>query len=230
MYYPETQLSVAASSREIRKAYLCAKTSSPDENAAKKMAELEKLIDPVKRTHYDHELGFDEYTISQAIQSEQNSWKGILKYGLACLALLLVLAGENVVRLYGFAFAPDFQERREIEFGEFEREDGRGRVVESSDHRYYSVFSSSSKTWQFVLGHPTFLLQLPTVAALILLSLKGSIWLDRFVSKRIARVRMNGEDDTSERKLWVALAALFVGSLWLLVFLFGYDRIVPVSR
>jgi len=194
------------------------------------MAELEKLVDPVKRALYDHELGFEEPTVSQAIQGEQNSWKGILKYGLACLAFLLVLAGDNVVRLYGFAFAPDFKERQAMEFGEFEREDGMGRVVEVSDHRYYSVFSSSSKTWQFVLGHPTFLLQLPTVAALVLLAMKGSAWVDRFVTRRIVRVRMNGEDDTLERRLWVALAALFVGTLWLQVFLFGYDRIVPVSQ
>ena len=193
------------------------------------MVELEKLGDPVKRALYDHELGYDESTIRQAIQREQNPWKGILKYGLVCLAILLVLAGENVVRLYGFAFAPDFKERQVIELGEFEREDGMGRVVEASDHRYYSVFSSSSRTWQFVLRHPTFLLQLPTVAALVLLAMRGSAWVDRFVTRRIVRVRMNGEDDTSERRLWVALAALFVGTLWLVVFLFGYDRIVPVS-
>ncbi len=194
------------------------------------MVELEKLVDPVKRALYDHELGFDESTISHAILSEPNSWKGILKYGLACLAFLLVLAGENVVRMYGFMFAPDFKETVAIEFGEFEREDGMGRVVEVSDHRYYSVFSSSSKSWQFILGHPTLLLQLPTVAALVLLALKWSVGVDRVVSRRIARVRMNGEDDTSERRLWASLTTLFVSSLWLAFYLFGYNRLVPVSQ
>lgn len=230
MYYPETELKIAATSREVRQDYLISKTCPRAEDGAKQSVELEKLIDPVKRALYDHELGFDESTISQAIQNESNSWTGILKYGLAWLAVLSLFASDNVVRLYGFMFAPNFTETRAVKFGEFERENGMGRVVEVSDHRYYSVYSSSSKTWQFILAHPTFLLQLPTVAALVLIALKGSKWFNRFVSKRIAYARVNGEDDTLERRIWVAFALLSVSSLWLVAYLFGYNRMIPISQ
>jgi hypothetical protein len=229
MYYPETHLKIATSSREIRQGYLIAK-SGPRESNENQLVELEKLIDPVKRALYDHELGLDELTIGQAIQNESNSWAEILKYGLVCLAVLLLLASDNVVRLYGFMLAPDFKEKVAVEYGEFEREDGMGRVVEVSDHRYYSVYSSSSKTWQFILAHPFFLLQLPTIAALVLIAFKGGKWFNRFVSMRIARARANGEDDTLERRLWVAVALLSVSSLWLVACLFGSNRMVPISQ
>ncbi len=135
---------------------------------------------------------------------------------------------DNVVRLYGFMFAPDFTETRAIEFGEFEFEINE-RHSEVTDHIYYSVFSSSSEGWQFILRHPG-LLWWPTIAATIFLAWKGSEWFNAFVSKRIARVRLNGEDDTSERRLWNALAVLVVSLFWIVLCLFGSNRVVDVSQ
>jgi hypothetical protein len=175
-YYPQTGIRIAASSRDVSKSYERGWTPMTSSDEAVTTAEFERILDPADRSRYDQELGVNEATLARAIQEEQNQWTAILKYGVACIAGLLLFASENVVRFYGVLFAPDFEERVAVQLGEFVDADHWGREQEVSDHRYCSVFSSSSERWQYVLSRPMFPLQVPTVAALALFALWGSRW------------------------------------------------------
>jgi hypothetical protein len=229
MWYPNTDLAVASSTKELRQVYLAAKQSKPCGYDEQQMQELETIAEPTSRARYDEQLGFDGAMLREAVASQDGSWFTVIKYGAGILAFFTLLVGDNLCRLYGYVFAPDFKEHTVMIEGSFEKEDGFGRVTEVSDHAFISDFYSSSKVSQFILKHPLFALQLPSILVLWWMAANGSKAWNRFVAGRITEVRLHGEDDTSTRRRWVVLSWLAVLLPWLVLFLFGYDRLVPVS-
>lgn len=243
MLYPGTSLDVGASSRQVRQAYMHVQTtgsecSSDDERSRAlsvrlvgggRKPEWTRLVDPVKRALYDNELGIDEETLTTEIREVNREFEQGVRWSLLLLAFFVLVASDNVTRLWGYALAPGFTETRHIAFGEFEAPNARGDVAYVSDHKYYSEFSSDTPFWQFVLHHRTWMLHLPTIALLAFLGTKGCNRFSVLVAKRIMQTRMNGEDDTSVRRLWLVLTTITICGLYVLLYFFGYDRIVPVK-
>ncbi|MDB4798461.1 hypothetical protein OAH36_02565 [Verrucomicrobia bacterium] len=184
--------------------------------------ELECLIDPVKRVVYDRKLGLDERNIRIYFEWESDEWGTLLRVFIGLLAFMVFGLSDNVTRFYGYFLAPDFVHSLPVSL-----------LTPEPPGGYREIFGSSDPTWQTILNKRVGFLVLPTVIALIVLTIKGVPLLRSFIARRIARKRFRGEYDSSVRTFWSIFPLATVALCYLILYLFGPlgpERIVPITR
>lgn len=152
--------------------------------------------DPRKRLEYDKQLGVTRQNLAGRIGRKGATWGVVWLLLFAALAVPLFGGQDNLPRMLGSAFAPDFHEHLDL-------------VHTQLGATYYeSTFVSSNGTWQRALNSNIVLGVLPGALAL-LVGIAGGIGLNRGAGWLVAKVRFVGHSDTWVRCLiWVATLGL----------------------
>jgi hypothetical protein len=148
--------------------------------------------DPKKRLEYDEQQGVTRRSLARRIGRKGATWGIVWLLLFVALAAPLFGGQDNLPRMLGSAFAPDFHEHIELV-----RNDLGGT-------RYESTFISSNEMWQRALNDRTVVGVLPGMLSL-LVGIGGGIGLNRVAGWIVARVRFAGYRDVWARSLiWVA--------------------------
>jgi len=220
--YEVLRVDETASSREIAKAFLTASSFGPweytgDERvqvavAQRRIEAYRVLSDPVLRATYDREQGYTKDDLARRIGHKGAEWGLAWAFLFGLLAFFFMLDHENMSRMFGVHFAPDFTERR-VE-------------VEDPDvgYRFEGEFHSTDSRWDWVLNSWLALSLGPAIVTGFLAA-GGPYVLNRVAGEVISRMRSDGYRDTWVRAGFWLFAVLVPIAAWVEVARYGLGRV-----
>ena len=181
------------------------------------------LGDPVSRAVYDQELGYSKADLARLIGSRAG-WGTTWAILFGLLALFFLLDHENLSRMVGSNFTPDYYEVREYVDEEICRE--RGCREECTPGYYVGRFHSSNPQWEWVLNS---WLALPLAPALItgLTAWSGHQFINGAISRIIVSLRYLGHADSWVRSVAFMVVLLLPIAVNIFVASYGLGMITP---
>ena len=222
-HYEVLGLDETASTRAIAKAFLAgddrwAWYERVAETVARRREEAYRVLgDPVRRAAYDMQQGHTKDYLARRIAQSSKEWSVAWAVLFGFLALLFFVDHENMSRMIGSNFAPDFAERRAYVEQEI-CEDRDGWIIECAPGYFEGEFHSSDERWQWVLNSWVTLSLGPAVLAGVV-AFGGYHLFKHMAGKIIAWVRYEGHADT-----WVRVG------LWFLVLLIPLTIFIQLAR
>jgi curved DNA-binding protein CbpA len=199
-HYDVLGLTEAASTNAVKKAYLFGEWHGYNDDVpdSLKIEQLDEayaqLGDPVKRLVYDTQEGFSQRHLSSRIGGAGYWWRTwAICFGLLSFLVLFALQ-ENISRLVGSNFAPEFREDRYYVDREVcIYEESKGKEV-CREGYFESWFYSSNSFWEWSLNSR---LGLPLASAMLTgaIGLLGGIYIHIAIARIIASVRYAGNSD-----------------------------------